>query len=183
MRHVEIPIEGQVRQQEMVDGEWWIVDGDTTQAGASDVIKDTLTPESVPTDRTLWVPRSTIKDNGWTLAVAYQKTGHRGDMSLPSATAETNPIVYDSLVLHHAPLTLSLMLSRRLDSHWQVGVGLRYQRMTSDMLSGNLPSTCLCAQRWKASISWKAVRSTPPPSVCVQAYNGRQTLELACNMT
>ena len=79
----------------------------------------------------------TATTGGWNLALAYSGIRNSKDMQLPYANAETNPAVYDSIAHHHMPLTIGLMLNRKLDSHWQLGIGLRYQRMTSDMLSGN----------------------------------------------
>lgn len=79
----------------------------------------------------------TATTGGWNLALAYSGIRNSKDMQLPYANAETNPVVYDSIAHHHMPLTIGLMLNRKLDRHWQVGIGLRYQRMTSDMLSGN----------------------------------------------
>jgi len=79
----------------------------------------------------------TATTGGWNLALAYSGIRNSKDMQLPYANAETNPAVYDSIAHHHMPLTIGLMLNRKLDRHWQVGIGLRYQRMTSDMLSGN----------------------------------------------
>jgi len=79
----------------------------------------------------------TATTGGWNLALAYSGIKNSKDMQLPYANAETNPAVYDSIAHHHMPLTIGLMLNRKLDRHWQVGIGLRYQRMTSDMLSGN----------------------------------------------
>lgn len=80
---------------------------------------------------------STATTGGWNLALAYSGIRNSKDMQLPYANAETNPVVYDSIAHHHMPLTIGLMVNRKLDCHWQVGIGLRYQRMTSDMLSGN----------------------------------------------
>lgn len=79
----------------------------------------------------------TATTGGWNLALAYSGFRNSKDMQLPYANSETNPAVYDSIAHHHMPLTIGLMLNRKLDSHWQLGIGLRYQRMTSDMLSGN----------------------------------------------
>ena len=79
----------------------------------------------------------TATADGWNLALAYSGIRNSKDMQLPYANSETNPAVYDSIAHHHMPLTIGLMLNRKLDSHWQLGIGLRYQRMTSDMLSGN----------------------------------------------
>ena len=79
----------------------------------------------------------TATTGGWNLALAYSGFRNSKDMQLPYANSETNPAVYDSIAHHHMPLTIGLMLNRKLDRHWQVGIGLRYQRMTSDMLSGN----------------------------------------------
>lgn len=73
----------------------------------------------------------------WLLAVTYSGTGKEGELRLPYVDADTNPMVYDSVAHHHRPLTVGLMLNRRLGEHWQFGIGLNYQRMTSDMLSGN----------------------------------------------
>lgn len=79
----------------------------------------------------------TATTGGWNLALAYSGFRNSKDMQLPYANSETNPAVYDSIAHHHMPLTIGLMLNRKLDRHWQLGIGLRYQRMTSDMLSGN----------------------------------------------
>ena len=84
------------------------------------------------------IPMRRSDGNGWLLAVTYSGMGNSRDMRLPYADAETNPVVYDSVAHHHRPLTVALMLNRRLgDGHWMLGAGLSYQRMTSDMLSGN----------------------------------------------
>lgn len=86
-------------------------------------------------DEIIPTKRKTCGD--WLLTVTYSGMGNRGDMRLPFANAETNPMVYDSVAHHHRPLTVGLMLNHRLGDHWQLGAGLRYERMTSDMLSGN----------------------------------------------
>jgi RNA polymerase sigma-70 factor (ECF subfamily) len=91
--------------------------------------------EIPPADMQRRTPTATA--DGWNLALAYSGIRNSKDMQLPYANAETNPAVYDSIAHHHMPLTIGLMLNRKLDSHWQLGIGLRYQRMTSDMLSGN----------------------------------------------
>lgn len=91
--------------------------------------------EVPPADMQRRTPTATV--DGWNLALAYSGIRNSKDMQLPYANAETNPAVYDSIAHHHMPLTIGLMLNRKLDSHWQLGIGLRYQRMTSDMLSGN----------------------------------------------
>lgn len=91
--------------------------------------------EVPPADMQRRTPTATA--DGWNLALAYSGIRNSKDMQLPYANAETNPAVYDSIAHHHMPLTIGLMLNRKLDSHWQLGIGLRYQRMTSDMLSGN----------------------------------------------
>ena len=102
-------------------------------------------PRQIPTDtvldkqKTLQKGEKPMKKKGgdWLLSVTYSGTGNSHDMRLPYANAETNPVVYDSVAHHHRPLTVGLMLNRRLGDHWQVGIGLNYQRLTSDMLSGN----------------------------------------------
>ena len=83
--------------------------------------------------------RPDLKHNvgNWTLAVTYSGVGNGGKLQLPYADHDTNPMISDSVAHHRMPLTVSLMLNRKLDDHWQVGAGLSYQRMTSDMLSGN----------------------------------------------
>ena len=91
--------------------------------------------EVPPADMQRRTPTATA--DGWNLALAYSGIRNSKDMQLPYANAETNPAVYDSIAHHHMPLTIGLMLNCKLDSHWQLGIGLRYQRMTSDMLSGN----------------------------------------------
>ena len=91
--------------------------------------------EVPPADMQRRTPTATT--GGWNLALAYSGFRNSKDMQLPYANSETNPAVYDSIAHHHMPLTIGLMLNRKLDRHWQVGIGLRYQRMTSDMLSGN----------------------------------------------
>lgn len=91
--------------------------------------------EVPPADMQRRTPTATA--DGWNLALAYSGIRNSKDMQLPYANAETNPAVYDSIAHHNMPLTIGLMLNRKLDSHWQLGIGLRYQRMTSDMLSGN----------------------------------------------
>ena len=101
----------------------------------------------------------TATADGWNLALAYSGIRNSKDMQLPYANAETNPAVYDSIAHHHMPLTIGLMLNRKLDSHWQVGIGLRYQRMTSNMLSGNTYISLSQHQKVQylaipASVSW-----------------------------
>ena len=112
---------------------------DTTTYVAPTVSQDTTKavpiPQLPPADMQRRTPTATA--DGWNLALAYSGIRNSKDMQLPYANAETNPAVYDSIAHHHMPLTIGLMLNRKLDSHWQLGIGLRYQRMTSDMLSGN----------------------------------------------
>lgn len=123
---------------------------DTTTCVALTVSQDTtkavpvLQPErphrqvpSAESPREVPLTENPATSNGWNLALAYSGIRNSKDMQLPYANAETNPGVYDSIAHHHMPLTIGLMLNRKLDRHWQVGIGLRYQRMTSDMLSGN----------------------------------------------
>ena len=102
-------------------------------------------PRQTPTDTVLDKQKALQKmekpmnkrGGDWLLSVTYSGMGNGRDMHLPYANAETNPMVYDSVAHHHRPLTVGLMLNRRLGDHWQVGIGLNYQRLTSDMLSGN----------------------------------------------
>ena len=113
--------------------------------------------EVPPADMQRRTPTATA--DGWNLALAYSGIRNSKDMQLPYANAETNPAVYDSIAHHHMPLTIGLMLNRKLDSHWQLGIGLRYQRMTSDMLSGNTYISLSQHQKVQylaipASVSW-----------------------------
>lgn len=100
-------------------------------------------PKTLPTtekdrlQRLEALPTTRKVGGDWLLAVTYSGKGNGRDMRLPYADAETNPMVYDSVAHHQRPLTVGLMLNRRLSDYWQLGVGLNYQRMTSDMLSGN----------------------------------------------
>ena len=90
-----------------------------------------------PTERIIAERIASENGTKWTLVIAYSGLSNNSDMALPYADRDTNPMVYDSVAHHHIPLTVGLMLNRKLGLHWQVGVGLQYQRMTSDMLSGN----------------------------------------------
>lgn len=123
---------------------------DTTTCVALTVSQDTTKTVPVPqperphrqvpsaeSPREVPLTENPATSNGWNLALAYSGIRNSKDMQLPYANAETNPGVYDSIADHHMPLTIGLMLNRKLDRHWQIGIGLRYQRMTSDMLSGN----------------------------------------------
>jgi len=78
-----------------------------------------------------------VSSSSWTVALAYSSLSGGNSLSLPYATAETNAGTIDTLTHHYPPLTISLMVSRQLGRHWLVGTGLRYQRLTSDMQSGN----------------------------------------------
>lgn len=103
---------------------------DTVKAQPVRMINHQAEPERVEL-------KQTNHSSQWMLALAYSGIGGSKQMQLPYADRETNPMVYDSVAHHHIPLTVSLMLNRRLSRHWQVGIGVNYQRMTSDMLSGN----------------------------------------------
>lgn len=95
-----------------------------------------LAETPAPPARPLHVPTAE-KGGDWLLAVTYSGMSGSRDLRLPYANAETNPAVYDSVAHHRRPLTLGLMVNRRLGTHWQVGAGLSYERMTSNMRSGN----------------------------------------------
>ena len=127
-----------------------LAEADTTTYVAPIVSQDTTKTIPVPqserprrqvpsaeSPREVPLTENSATSTGWNLALAYSGIRNSKDMQLPYANAETNPAVYDSIADHHMPLTIGLMLNRKLDRHWQVGIGLRYQRMTSDMLSGN----------------------------------------------
>lgn len=76
-------------------------------------------------------------DNRWTLMLAYSGISNTTDMQLPYANEQTNDDVCDTVTCHHMPLTLSLSLHYRLNSHWQVGTGLQYTRLSTDRREGN----------------------------------------------
>lgn len=77
------------------------------------------------------------RESAWSVELAYSGFSNSRDIQLPYADINTNAGVYDSLVNHHMPLTVALSVNRRISSHWQIGMGLRYMRLVSDMQSGN----------------------------------------------
>lgn len=84
------------------------------------------------------VHRTGSEDHRWSVELAYSSgMGGNGNLALPYANADTNPIAHDSLSQHRMPLAVSLSLNYRLDKHWQLGTGLVYTRQTSDFRSGN----------------------------------------------
>ena len=95
-----------------------------------------------------WVPQQKVTaTGGWTLAMSYSGINNNQELTLPNASMDTNEAIYDSLCHHDMPLTVSLMLSRQFNKHWQLGVGLRYQLLTSDMKSGNSIASLVQHQR------------------------------------
>lgn len=95
-----------------------------------------------------WVPQQKVTSTGgWTLAMSYSGINRNQELSLPNASMDTNEAIYDSLCHHDMPLTVSLMLNRQFNKHWQLGLGLRYQLLTSDMKSGNSIASLVQHQR------------------------------------
>lgn len=107
------------------------------------VEKRTPLPRPVPdnlneTPHETYTAESAGKDNNrWTLMLAYSGISNTADMQLPYANEETNDDVCDTATCHHMPLTLSLSLHYRINSHWQVGTGLQYTRLSTDRREGN----------------------------------------------
>lgn len=96
------------------------------------------TPQDVHHHQTqIAANRPSGKDDRWTLSLAYSGLDKGRNLSLPYADSRTNDAVYDSVAHHHMPLTIGLTLNRRIGTRWQVGVGLRYERLSTDMRSGN----------------------------------------------
>ena len=83
----------------------------------------------------------------WTVELAYSGMGGDGDLQLPYADADTNADVYESVVHHRMPLTVTLSVGYRIDRHWQLGLGLQYIRLTSEMQSGNTYAQLIQHQR------------------------------------
>ena len=81
--------------------------------------------------------RPTTPSVTWSATLAYSGISSSGNMRLPYADALTNDAVCDTAMHHSMPLTVGLTVSCRLGRHWQVGLGLQYTRMTSDIEIGN----------------------------------------------
>ena len=77
------------------------------------------------------------RESAWSVELAYSGFSNSRDIQLPYADINTNAGVYDSLVHHCMPLTVALSVNHRMSNHWQIGTGLRYMRLISDMQSGN----------------------------------------------
>ena len=84
-------------------------------------------------------PWKTVAEDGrgWGMAVAYSGMSNGGPGRLPYGDGSTSETTYDSISHHRLPLTVALSLRYGLDRHWQVGVGVQYTRLTSELLSGN----------------------------------------------
>ncbi len=127
---------------ERTEGKETTVMADTTDERAADVQEDSVERHDLP------VPKLCIEERGlamnvrstggrWHIGLAYEGIDNSRNLQLPYADAGLNPMVYDSLTRHHLPLTVTLSISRQLDSHWQIGTGLSYTRLRSDFASGN----------------------------------------------
>ncbi len=92
------------------------------------------------------MPPISLSDN-WTLALTTTAPSGSTSSHLPHADLDTNAEVYDTLTHHRMPLTVGLTLNRRLSPHWQVGLGLQYIRMTSDIEVGNTYARLVQQQR------------------------------------
>lgn len=77
------------------------------------------------------------KETAWTIGLAYSGMNNSGDMSLPDADIYTNDVAFDSVSHHDMPVMVALSLNRSIGSQWQLGTGVRYMRLTSNMQSGN----------------------------------------------
>lgn len=103
-------------------------------------------PPVSPCDPTL--PQTPISpSDNWTLALTTTAPSGSTSSHLPYADLDTNAEVYDTLTHHRMPLTVGLTLNRRLSPHWQVGLGLQYIRMTSDIEVGNTYARLVQQQR------------------------------------
>lgn len=92
-------------------------------------------------------PQAPTLSSHWTVDLAYNGISGSNEQHLPYADANTNDDVYDSVAHHRMPLTVTLSAGYRIDRHWQVGLGLQYIRMTSEMLSGNTYAQFVRQQR------------------------------------
>lgn len=128
----------------------------SAETTAETTVKDTaaagrrLTPPQV--DHRVAPPHATsaisaTPTSQWAVTLAYSGTNGRNDLQLPYADGETNDAVYDSTCHHRLPLTVGLTVSRALDSHWQLGLGLQYTRLTTDTELGNTYARIVRRQR------------------------------------
>ena len=126
------------------------------------VVQDSIVtePEDTITPKTPTLPMTPMSPCGptspitpippsdkWTLALTTTAPSGSTSSRLPYADLDTNAEVYDTLTHHRMPLTVGLTLNRRLSPHWQVGLGLQYIRMTSDIEMGNTYARFVQQQR------------------------------------
>ena len=70
------------------------------------------------------------------IALAYSGMANTFGGQLPHLNQDVNTPADDSVTHHHMPFTIGLTVSHSLSRHWQVGVGLRYTRLSSETLTG-----------------------------------------------
>ena len=103
--------------------------------------------EKTTRDRPAVPTRPTTPSVTWSATLAYSGISSSGNMRLPYADALTNDAVCDTAVHHSMPLTVGLTVCCRLGRHWQVGLGMQYTRMTSDIEIGNTYARLVQQQR------------------------------------
>ncbi|MBQ8487054.1 MAG: sigma-70 family RNA polymerase sigma factor [Prevotella sp.] len=121
---------------------------DNTATAADTTSRKTVEPPTVSREPEVWTAQTpSCREKTWAVDLAYSGLAGGRDLQLPYADANMNDAVYDSVAHHRMPLTVALMVNRRLTPHWQVGVGVQYTRLTSDMEAGNTYSKLVQQQR------------------------------------
>ena len=82
-------------------------------------------------------PRNSGRTAQWDVQLAYSGMGNSSHGQLPYANPDINTAAHDSLASHHLPITVSLSVNYRIDSHWRIGTGLGYTRLSSEFNAGN----------------------------------------------
>ena len=104
-----------------------------------------------PADRTIEAPSGAVGGAFGALRALEESTGALGSLGialaysgmantfggpLPHHNQDVNTPANDSVSHHRMPLTIGLTVSHSLSQHWQVGVGLRYTRLSSEIRIG-----------------------------------------------
>ena len=95
-----------------------------------------------PADRTIEAPSGAVGGALGTfgeslgIALAYSGMANSFGGQLPHFNQDINTPGDDSVTHHRMPLIIGLTVSHSLSQHWQVGVGLRYTRLSSETRIG-----------------------------------------------
>jgi RNA polymerase sigma-70 factor (ECF subfamily) len=103
-----------------------IVDNKVQIASENEQIKDNI----VPVDKS-------GTTSGFNISLAYSGLGNRSRFDLPYADGDINDEPIDSATHHSLPITVGVLVSKNLNSHWSVGTGLQYTWLSSETELGN----------------------------------------------